>query len=72
MKLPRWPSCGYPDGLEAETSPRFQVLVKVFAPVPIDSAAATGRPSRIIDSAVHFHHDNGLRISEMAPGVVET
>ncbi|WP_226833624.1 Rossmann-fold NAD(P)-binding domain-containing protein [Brevibacterium aurantiacum] len=27
---------------------------------------------RIADSVVHFGHDKGLRIYEMAPGVVET
>ncbi|NNV08785.1 SDR family oxidoreductase, partial [Geobacillus sp. MMMUD3] len=27
---------------------------------------------RIADSVVHFGHDQGLRIFEMAPGVVET
>jgi NAD(P)-dependent dehydrogenase (short-subunit alcohol dehydrogenase family) len=27
---------------------------------------------RIADSVVHFGHDKGLRIFEMAPGVVET
>ncbi|WP_181275720.1 SDR family NAD(P)-dependent oxidoreductase [Brevibacterium oceani] len=76
------------------------LMVNTFAPVLIDSAEATGRPSRIIDlnsgsgaqgtpayavysaskaslfrladSVVHFGHENGLRIFEMAPGVVET
>lgn len=76
------------------------LMVNAFAPVLIDSAKATGRPSRIIDlnsgsgakgtpayavysaskaslfriadSVVHFGHDKGLRIFEMAPGVVET
>jgi 3-oxoacyl-[acyl-carrier protein] reductase len=76
------------------------VMINVFAPVLMAGAAATGRPSRIIDlnsgsgaqgtpayavysaskaslfriadSVVHFGHDNGLRIFEMAPGVVET
>lgn len=76
------------------------LMVNVFAPVLINAAEATGRPSRIIDlnsgsgangtpayavysaskaslfriadSVVHFGHDQGLRIFEMAPGVVET
>ncbi|WP_193080979.1 SDR family oxidoreductase [Brevibacterium aurantiacum] len=76
------------------------LMVNAFAPVLIDAAKTTGRPSRIIDlnsgsgaqgtpayavysaskaslfriadSVVHFGHDQGLRIFEMAPGVVET
>lgn len=76
------------------------LMVNAFAPVLIDAAEATGRPSRIIDlnsgsgangtpayavysaskaslfriadSVVHFGHDQGLRIFEMAPGVVKT
>ena len=76
------------------------LMINAFAPVLIDRAQATGRPSRIIDlnsgsgatgtpayavysaskaalfriadSVVHFGHEAGLRIFEMAPGVVET